>query len=250
MSVFRFLFLTGIALGLCVTLCAAASPLRVAVFAPEDSDAAALVAAEVSKLPDVEVVERGQIKLLLGEQGLGDASRERLALGRILAADFLLLVEPKQNAFAWIDATTGEELARIRKNSEKELAQSAVALVGKGREATAATSFTASVWEDAATKLAGDAHPWARFADAHNLVLVVPQFFQLHASWNSDHPCSAYQFANIWAGQALLDRILSVGKLRTLNDRKILFSSYHRSTPELQALSEKFLAAQLQTTEK
>jgi len=141
---------------LCVAFCAAASPLRVAVFAPEDSDAAALVAAEVSKLPDVEVVERGQIKLLLGEQGLGDASRERLALGRILAADFLLLVEPKQNAFAWIDATTGEELARIRKNSEKELAQSAVALVGKGRAATSANPFTAAVWDDSATKLAGD----------------------------------------------------------------------------------------------
>ena len=141
---------------MCVTLCAAASPLRVAVFAPEDSDAAALVAAEVSKLPDVEVVERGQIKLLLGEQGLGDASRERLALGRILAADFLLLVEPKQNAFSWIDATTGEELARIRKNSEKDLAQSAVALVGKGRAATAGNLITAAVWDDAITKPAGD----------------------------------------------------------------------------------------------
>jgi hypothetical protein len=108
----------------------------VAVFAPEDSDAAAVVTAEVSKIPGIEVVERGQIKLLLSEQALGSTPRERLALGRVLSADLLLLVE-KGNAFAWVDARTGEELSRIREDSADKLARSAVALVEENRDAAA-----------------------------------------------------------------------------------------------------------------
>lgn len=144
-----------------VAVCTAA-PLRVAVFAPEDSDAAALVTAEVSKIPGIEVVERGQIKLLLGEQALGSTTRERLALGRVLSTDLLLLVE-KGNAFAWIDARTGEELFRIREKSAEKLARSAVALVEEQREASVAGKATAAVLDDVATKAAGDSvREWLR----------------------------------------------------------------------------------------
>ena len=140
----------------------AAAPLRVAVFAPEDSDAAALVTAEVSKIAGIEVLERGQIKLLLGEQALGSTTRERLALGRVLSADLLLLVE-KENALAWIDARTGEELFRIRENSAEKLAHSAVALVEKNRDAAATDAPTAAVLDDLATKTAGGSvRDWLR----------------------------------------------------------------------------------------
>ena len=145
-----------------VAVCAAAPPLRVAVFAPEDSDAAAVVTAEVSKIPGIEVVERGQIKLLLSEQALGSTPRERLALGRVLSADLLLLVE-KGNAFAWVDARTGEELFRIREDSADKLAQSAVALVEENRDAAATDAPTAAVLDDEATKAAGDGvREWLR----------------------------------------------------------------------------------------
>jgi len=145
-----------------VAVCAAAPPLRVAVFAPEDSDAAAVVTAGVSKIPGIEVVERGQIKLLLGEQALGSTTRERLALGRVLSADLLLLVE-KENAFSWVDARTGEELFRIREDSADKLARSAVALVEENRDAAATDAPTAAVLDDKATKAAGDGvREWLR----------------------------------------------------------------------------------------
>ena len=144
-----------------VAVCAAA-PLRVAIFAPADSDAAVLVTAGVSKIPGIEVVERGQIKLLLGEQALGSTTRERLALSRVLSADLLLLVE-KGNAFAWVDARTGEELFRIRENSAEKCAISAVALVEENRDAAASGTPTAAVLDESATKVAGDSvREWLR----------------------------------------------------------------------------------------
>lgn len=122
-------------MALCVPFCAAAAPLRVAIFAPADSGAAALLTAEVSQLPGIEVVEP---QAPLGMPAtLGESTGERLALGRLLAADLLLLVEPKRNAFAWIDARTGEELFRIREDSPGQLARSAVALVEEQRDAAA-----------------------------------------------------------------------------------------------------------------
>lgn len=151
-----------------MAVCAAA-PLRVAVFAPEDSDAAALVTAEVSKIPGIEVIERKQIQLLIGEQALASSSRERLALGRILSADLLLLVE-RGNAFEWVDAHTGEELFRIREDSIKKLAESAVALVEENRNAAATDKPTAAVLDDEATKVAGDElREWLRSRDVRVL---------------------------------------------------------------------------------
>ena len=138
------------------TICAAAQPLRVAIFSPGDFDVAAAVTAEVSKVPGIEVLEREQIKILLGEQSPGDSARERLALGRILAVDFLLLVEPKKNAFAWVDARSGEELSRSRQDSPGELARSASALVGKQRDAANSGATTAAVLDDGAMGAASD----------------------------------------------------------------------------------------------
>jgi len=154
--VLRFLII----LLLGVTVYAAGQPIRVAIFSPEDSDAAAMVTAGVSKIPGVEVVERSQIKLLLGEQVLGTTTRERLALGRVLSADLLLLVE-KGNSFAWIEARTGEELFRIREDSAEILARSAVALVEEQREESEKT--TAAILDEEATKAAGDeVRDWLR----------------------------------------------------------------------------------------
>jgi len=135
--VLRILLLAGIILGLCTVFCASTPPLRVVVFAPLDTDAGTLMTAEVSKIPGIEVIGHRQIKLLLGAQVLVTTTHERLALGRLLAADLFLLVEPKRIAFAWIDTQTGEELFRIREDSAEALARSAVALVEEGRDVAA-----------------------------------------------------------------------------------------------------------------
>jgi hypothetical protein len=99
------------------------------VFAPEDSGVAALVTAEVSKIRGVSVFRRGQIRLLPGEQIATDSESGRRTLGRVLAADILLLVDAGRNAFGFIDAQTGEELFRIREDTPEWLVRSAVALV-------------------------------------------------------------------------------------------------------------------------
>ena len=109
--------------------CTAAPPLSPAVFAPEDSELAASVADEVSKIRRVKVIRRGQIHLLPGERIETDRESGRRALGRVLAADILLLVDAGRNAFGYIDAQTGEELFRIREYSPDRLVRSAVALV-------------------------------------------------------------------------------------------------------------------------
>ena len=123
--VLRFLLCFGLA----AVACSAAPPLGPAVFAPEDSAVAALVAAEVSKIPGVKVFRRGQIHLLPGEPISTDRESGRRTLGRILSADILLLVDAGQNTFGWIDAQTGEEWFRIREDTPKRLVWSAVALV-------------------------------------------------------------------------------------------------------------------------
>lgn len=121
-------------LGFASISCAAATPLRPGGFAPEDSGVAALVAAEVAKIPGVKVFGRGQIHLLPGERIATDTESGRRTLGRVLAADILLLVDASRNAFSFIDAQTGEELFRIREDSPDCLAWSAVALVGEQRD--------------------------------------------------------------------------------------------------------------------
>ena len=113
--------------------CAAAPPLSPAVFAPDDSALAASMAAEVAKIRGVKVFRRGQIHLLPGEKIATDSESARRTLGRVLAADILLLVDAGQNAFGFIDAQTGEELFRIREDTPEWLVRSAIALVGEQR---------------------------------------------------------------------------------------------------------------------
>lgn len=137
----RILILAGIVLGLCSVFSASPPPQRVAIFAPADTNAGMVVTAEVSKISGIEVIGQRQIKLLLGEQVLATTARERLELGRLLAADLLIIVEPKRIAFAWIDAQTGEELFRIREDSVEALARSAVALVEESRDVAAGGSI-------------------------------------------------------------------------------------------------------------
>ena len=121
-------------LGFGAIACAAAPPLGPAVFAPEDSAVAALVADGVEQIPGVKVFRRGQIPVIPGGQIATDSESGRRTIGRVVAADILLLVDAGRNAFGFIDAQTGGELFRIREDSPERLVRSAVALVGEQRD--------------------------------------------------------------------------------------------------------------------
>ncbi len=77
-------------------------------------------------------------------------------------------------------------------------------------------------FNDGVAELCADTHPWARFADANNLVLVVPQFFQVYTVWKADHPCSPYHYPQLWAGQVLLDALEGISSQHEVSDEKIL----------------------------
>jgi poly(3-hydroxybutyrate) depolymerase len=64
---------------------------------------------------------------------------------------------------------------------------------------------------------------WARFADAHNLALLVPQFFHVHTAWKVDHPCSPYHFPQIWAGDVVLNAISKISEKHSLQSERLLF---------------------------
>lgn len=146
-----------------VVVTRAAPPVRVAIFGPEAEDAAAFLAAEISQLDGIEVLERGQIELLLGEQSLGQGARERLALGRLLAADLLLLVGKGGDSFAYIDIRTGEELFRIRENSPGQLAASAAVLVKEARETEREERVTVAVLDEPESReVGGLVRDWLR----------------------------------------------------------------------------------------
>lgn len=106
-------------------------PVKVAVIAFGPSDSSGLVAKEIARLEGVEVVhERLESKtsdVLTNE--------ERKALGVVFRSELLLLVSPKGDAFAYVDASTGEELFRIRDESAEALVHSAFALVEELRDA-------------------------------------------------------------------------------------------------------------------
>lgn len=78
-------------------------------------------------------------------------------------------------------------------------------------------------FNDGVAAICSDESSWARFADANNLVLVVPQFFQVHTTWKVDHPCSPYHFPQLWAGQVLLDAMDKIGQQHSLASEKLLF---------------------------
>ena len=134
--------------GLAAVACAAAPPLSSVVFAPEDSALAASMAAEVSKIRGVKVFWRDQIHLLPGEQIATDSESGRRTLGRVLAADILLLVDAGRNAFGFIDAQTGEELFRMREDTPELLVRSAVALVQEQSDVQTVRSTVVIVLEN------------------------------------------------------------------------------------------------------
>lgn len=81
-------------------------------------------------------------------------------------------------------------------------------------------------FNDGVGELCADASPWARFADAHNLVLVVPQFFHVHTIWKVDHPCAPYHFPQLWAGQVVLDAIDKIGAEHPMDSRRMMLHGF------------------------
>jgi hypothetical protein len=122
---------------------------------PQDSGVTAMVLAELRQLRGVTVFERGQIQLLPHELVRTDSEAGRRALSRALAADILLLVDPKRNAFGFIDAQTGEELFRIREDTSEHLAMSAFALVEEQRDVQTVRQTAVIVLEDPGFSEAG-----------------------------------------------------------------------------------------------
>lgn len=100
-----------------------------AVFAAVDSAASLALTNGLSRIPGIVVIAPEEIRRRKDASPLCDTSPRRLAMARSLKADLLILVSSKENVFAWIDCTTGEELFRIREESSDHLARSAVLLV-------------------------------------------------------------------------------------------------------------------------
>lgn len=118
----------------------------------------AMVVAEIRQLRGVKVFERGQIRLLPHELVRTDSEVGRRALSRALAADILLLIDPKRNAFGFIDAQTGEELFRIREETPEQLVMSAFALVEEQRDVQTVRQTAVIVLENPGFSRAGIFH--------------------------------------------------------------------------------------------
>lgn len=82
-------------------------------------------------------------------------------------------------------------------------------------------------FNDGGLELLEESSAWSTFADAHNLVLVVPQFFQNHTVWRADHPCAPYHFPQIWSGDAMLEAIAQIRSRHAVKAEK--FHLYGRS---------------------
>lgn len=80
--------------------------------------------------------------------------------------------------------------------------------------------------EDALAYLAPDGE-WARFADAHDLVLVAPQFHASDTAMRADHRFTHSRYAQVWSGPALLDALAVIGRETPLVSGSLLF---HGST--------------------
>jgi hypothetical protein len=109
--------------------------IRVGVVSSGSPPSSALIAKQIAKLEGIEVVH-GQSPFK-PDQKLSDADRK--ALGVSLHVQLLILVDPSGDAFAYVDASTGEELFRIREKSPETLADSAFLLVEELRDAEKAT---------------------------------------------------------------------------------------------------------------
>ncbi len=63
---------------------------------------------------------------------------------------------------------------------------------------------------------------WARFADAHNLVLVVPQFYASDAAMKADHRFTHSRYAQIWSGRALLNALDQISRITPIESGNLL----------------------------
>ena len=126
-------FLTLLLIILSSSACLASLPVRVAVLGKEAPAPTAQITEALAKLDGVEVLSRDQVERQAGKPNA--TAEERKALGKLLGVHLLILVDPSGDAFAYVDATTGEELFRIREDTPEKLAQSAFVLVEELRDA-------------------------------------------------------------------------------------------------------------------
>jgi hypothetical protein len=108
-------------------------PVRVGVIQLGAPEAPRLIAEEIAKLDGIEVV-RETLQLKEGRKETDLTNEERQALGRQWQVQLLILVDANGDAFAYVDADTGEELFRIREKTPVELASSAFLLVEELRD--------------------------------------------------------------------------------------------------------------------
>ena len=106
----------------------------IAAAEPGPADVTAGILAELEPISGVKIFGRADFRLLPGEGFQADSEAVRRDIGRRMGADILLLIEPRRNAFGFVDAQTGEELFRIREDTPERLARSAFALVQEQRD--------------------------------------------------------------------------------------------------------------------
>ncbi len=116
-----------------LSTCLAGLPVKVAVINFGTSDSSNLVAKEIAKLDGVVVIHERLESKTEGNETL--TNEERKALGVVFRSELLLVINGKGDSFAYVDASTGEELFRIREDSTASLVRSAFALVEELRDA-------------------------------------------------------------------------------------------------------------------
>ena len=136
-------------------VCRGASPSDLLERESRESGVTALVVSKLSTLGGVKVVRRDQLHLLPHELVRTDSESGRRELSRTLAADILLLIDPRRIAFGFIDAQTGEELFRIREDTPEWLAVSAFALVQEQRDVQTVRQTVVIVLENPGFSRAG-----------------------------------------------------------------------------------------------
>jgi len=103
-----------------------------AITDPKGTDMTVQIAKMVAGMPGVVVLDNTRLRLL--PVGWSRSEINRAALGERLGADVLILVDEQRDAFAYIDAQTGEELFKIREDSPDDLPRSAASLVEELRD--------------------------------------------------------------------------------------------------------------------
>ncbi|MDR2462805.1 MAG: hypothetical protein LBD30_03385, partial [Verrucomicrobiales bacterium] len=72
--------------------------------------------------------------------------------------------------------------------------------------------------------------PWTKFADAHRLVLVMPQFRTSYWAWEKTDAYSYYSDAQVWSGRALLDGLEQINQQCAVQQQRLLFYAYGSNT--------------------